>query len=351
MRRRLAISLATLGLVAACGGGATPTPAPTAVPTPAPTDIFVPSPEPSGPSATAAPAPGETAAAGKKLQGQEGRHHVGDRPEVRGHARRRSGRPTRTSTRRRCGSARSWSSPRSRGSRGDLAGRRTAPRPTPLPVQPIGNRSGAGRAAYPSRRDLARRRPAPSPPRRRRSARGVGVRPASPAGLVRAHGRELDFRTAGRRPVGGPGLRGDGPADADLPGRGALARLHGDVSRHPPRWPPPPRPTSSGRGAASGYNRRAVGLHRAAVAIVAAGGGGARRGRRPARRCPAWALHRPRGGGDRVRATRRRGRRQRPAGRGTARSGRSSPAAGNARSRPRPTRWSTRRVREPGRMR
>lgn len=71
MRRRLAISLATLGLVAACGGGATPTPAPTAVPTPAPTDIFVPSPEPSA-EATAAPAPGETAAAGTKYKVKKG---------------------------------------------------------------------------------------------------------------------------------------------------------------------------------------------------------------------------------------------------------------------------------------
>lgn len=45
MRRRLAITLVTLGLVAACGGGATPTPVP--LPTPEPTDIFVESPEPS----------------------------------------------------------------------------------------------------------------------------------------------------------------------------------------------------------------------------------------------------------------------------------------------------------------
>jgi LysM repeat protein len=45
MRRRLAITLVTLGLVAACGGGATTTPVP--LPTPEPTDIFVESPEPS----------------------------------------------------------------------------------------------------------------------------------------------------------------------------------------------------------------------------------------------------------------------------------------------------------------
>jgi LysM repeat protein len=64
MRRRIAILLVTLGLVAACGGGATPTPAPTEVPTPAPTDIFVESPEPTvapsdGPTATASPVAGK----------------------------------------------------------------------------------------------------------------------------------------------------------------------------------------------------------------------------------------------------------------------------------------------------
>jgi 2',3'-cyclic-nucleotide 2'-phosphodiesterase/3'-nucleotidase len=46
MRRQFAILVVTLGLVAACGGSATPTPAPTAAPTPAPTDIFVPTAEP-----------------------------------------------------------------------------------------------------------------------------------------------------------------------------------------------------------------------------------------------------------------------------------------------------------------
>ncbi len=71
MRRRLAISLVTLGLVAACGGGATPTPAPTAEPTPAPTDIFVPSPEPTA-EPSQAPAPGETAAAGTTYKVKKG---------------------------------------------------------------------------------------------------------------------------------------------------------------------------------------------------------------------------------------------------------------------------------------
>ncbi len=61
MRRRIAILLATLGLVAACGGGATPTPAPTPEPTPAPTDIFIESPEPTvAPSEEASPGVGGT---------------------------------------------------------------------------------------------------------------------------------------------------------------------------------------------------------------------------------------------------------------------------------------------------
>ncbi len=64
MRRRIAILLVTLGLVAACGGAATPTPAPTAVLTPAPTDIFVESPEPTvvpskAPAASATPVAGQ----------------------------------------------------------------------------------------------------------------------------------------------------------------------------------------------------------------------------------------------------------------------------------------------------
>ena len=46
MRRQFAILVVIVGLVGACGGGATPTPAPTAAPTPAPTDVFVPTPEP-----------------------------------------------------------------------------------------------------------------------------------------------------------------------------------------------------------------------------------------------------------------------------------------------------------------
>jgi LysM repeat protein len=54
MRQRLAILLATTLMVAACGGGATPTPEPSAVLTPAPTDVFAQSP---APSAVASPAP------------------------------------------------------------------------------------------------------------------------------------------------------------------------------------------------------------------------------------------------------------------------------------------------------
>ena len=69
MRRRLAISLVTLGLVAACGGGATATPAPTPEPTPAPTDIFIESPEPTvEPESTAEP----TAAAGTRYTVKKG---------------------------------------------------------------------------------------------------------------------------------------------------------------------------------------------------------------------------------------------------------------------------------------
>jgi LysM repeat protein len=68
MRRRLAIALVTLGLVAACGGGATPTPAPTLAPTPAPTDIFVESPEPDASAAPAEP----TAAAGTRYKVKKG---------------------------------------------------------------------------------------------------------------------------------------------------------------------------------------------------------------------------------------------------------------------------------------
>jgi LysM repeat protein len=46
MRRRLAFLLAGALIVSACGGGATPTPAPSASITPAPSDIFAPSPAP-----------------------------------------------------------------------------------------------------------------------------------------------------------------------------------------------------------------------------------------------------------------------------------------------------------------
>jgi LysM repeat protein len=55
MHRRFAILVVVLGLVAACGGGATPTPAPTEAQTPAPTDVYVPTEEPA-----ASEAPGTT---------------------------------------------------------------------------------------------------------------------------------------------------------------------------------------------------------------------------------------------------------------------------------------------------
>jgi len=69
MRRRLALLLASASLIIGCGGGATPTAAPTneATPTPAPTDIFVETPVPSGvveptpaPEASASPTAGST---------------------------------------------------------------------------------------------------------------------------------------------------------------------------------------------------------------------------------------------------------------------------------------------------
>ena len=59
MRRRFAILVVILGLVAACGGGAPPTPAPTRSQTPAPTDIYAPTEEPTAgetPAATEEPA-------------------------------------------------------------------------------------------------------------------------------------------------------------------------------------------------------------------------------------------------------------------------------------------------------
>ena len=59
MHRRFAILVVVLGLVAACGGGATPTPAPTEAQTPAPTDIYAPTDEPAAnetPAATQEPA-------------------------------------------------------------------------------------------------------------------------------------------------------------------------------------------------------------------------------------------------------------------------------------------------------
>jgi LysM repeat protein len=67
MHRRFAILVVILGLVAACGGGATPTPAPTEAQTPAPTDIFAPTEEPAAseaPGTTEAPA--ATPASGKR---------------------------------------------------------------------------------------------------------------------------------------------------------------------------------------------------------------------------------------------------------------------------------------------
>jgi LysM repeat protein len=58
MRRLLPVLLVTLGLVAACGGGETPTPAPSSSATPAPTEVFAPTEEPTAsgtPAVTAGP--------------------------------------------------------------------------------------------------------------------------------------------------------------------------------------------------------------------------------------------------------------------------------------------------------
>jgi LysM repeat protein len=74
MRRPLAILLVTLGLVAACGGSATPTPAPTGSPTPAPTDIFAETPAPTAEPSVASPTPIASASpvAGKRYVVKKG---------------------------------------------------------------------------------------------------------------------------------------------------------------------------------------------------------------------------------------------------------------------------------------
>ncbi len=66
MRRRFAILLVTLGLVAACGGAATPTPSPSGAATPAPTDLFVDTPSPSVLPNEATPTPEASPVAGKR---------------------------------------------------------------------------------------------------------------------------------------------------------------------------------------------------------------------------------------------------------------------------------------------
>jgi LysM repeat protein len=69
MRRRLALLLVTTLVIAACGGGASPTPGPTPELTPEPTDIYVESPEPSEtaePPATEEPPPTAEPTAARK---------------------------------------------------------------------------------------------------------------------------------------------------------------------------------------------------------------------------------------------------------------------------------------------
>jgi peptidoglycan-N-acetylglucosamine deacetylase len=75
MRRRLALLLAGALVVAACGGGATPTPGPSPSPTPAPTDIFAQSPTP---SVVASPAPEASAEPGTPTGGTTYKVKPGD---------------------------------------------------------------------------------------------------------------------------------------------------------------------------------------------------------------------------------------------------------------------------------
>jgi LysM repeat protein len=75
MRRRLAFLLAGALVVAACGGGATPTPEPSPSSTPAPPDIFAQSP---APSVVASPAPQASAAPGTSAGGTTYKVKPGD---------------------------------------------------------------------------------------------------------------------------------------------------------------------------------------------------------------------------------------------------------------------------------
>ncbi|MFH1474273.1 MAG: LysM domain-containing protein [Chloroflexota bacterium] len=70
MHRRFAILVVILGLVAACGGGATPTPAPTE--TPAPTDIYLPTEAPASETPAATEEPAATPAAGTRYTVKKG---------------------------------------------------------------------------------------------------------------------------------------------------------------------------------------------------------------------------------------------------------------------------------------
>ncbi|HYN47968.1 MAG TPA: LysM peptidoglycan-binding domain-containing protein [Candidatus Nanopelagicales bacterium] len=73
MHRRFAILVVILGLVAACGGGATPTPAPTEVQTPAPTDIYLPTEEPAASAGTdATEEPAATPVSGERYTVKKG---------------------------------------------------------------------------------------------------------------------------------------------------------------------------------------------------------------------------------------------------------------------------------------
>ncbi len=73
MRRQFAVLVVTLGLLAACGGGASPTPAPSEAQTPAPTDIYVPTDEPAATATVDVTAePAATPVSGKRYTVKKG---------------------------------------------------------------------------------------------------------------------------------------------------------------------------------------------------------------------------------------------------------------------------------------